>query len=226
MNIFARKIGFYYMNRDWAEKIFDKITSMTDKEYIERMIKSNTLMEIVYKDGTVVRFHKATDQARGYRHHLAYMEAGLSYDIYSTLVMPKIMFKEYGGGQVFVLSSAEALFHEWSDDGFCMDARDYFRMYNKEHYEKIVKQIDERIKKECEIASVNDAIGTQIKLSRLEAISKLGEWAAENPETAECMKRYIDDHETLEEMEEGIDAALRRAKKYAPAMIRILDDCK
>ena len=25
MNIFARKIGFYYMNRDWAEKIFDKM---------------------------------------------------------------------------------------------------------------------------------------------------------------------------------------------------------
>lgn len=209
MNIFARKIGFYYMNRNWAERIFDKIINKTDKEHIKRMIKSSTLMEIVYKDGTVVRFHKTTDQARGYRHHLAYMEAGLSYDVYSTLVMPKMMFKEYGGGQVFILSSAEALFHEWSDDGFCMEAEKYFRLYNKEYYEKIVKQIDERIKKECEIASVNDAIGTQIKLSKLGAISKLGDYAAENPETAECMKRYVD-------IDESIDSVL----------VNILDDCK
>lgn len=175
MNIFARKIGFYYMNRDWAEEIFDKIINMTDKEYIKLMVKSNTLMEIVYKDGTIVRFHKATDQARGYRHHLAYMEAGLSYDVYSTLIMPNVMFYDYGGGQVFVLSSGGTLFHEWNDTGFCIEANEYFRLYNKEYYEKIVKQIDERIKKECEIASVNDAIGTQIKLSKLEAISKLGD---------------------------------------------------
>lgn len=196
MNIFARKIGFFYKNREWAEEIFNKIVESTDGELIERMVKSKTMIEIVYKDGTVVKFIEALEKARGYRFNMIYLEPTIDYEYYSTVAMPYLLTFHFTGPAVaYVLSDSKALYREWGDDSFCVEAGEYYR------------------KKDC-------------RQKASEAIAQLGLWAVNNPEVARHMRKYIDSHETLEEMEDSIDAALKRAKKYAPAMIHILDDCK
>lgn len=220
MNIFARKIHFYYKHREWADAIFDRLNS---EDTGEIWAARRTMGEIVYKDGTVVRFIPATSKARGYRCHLAYIEVnyvgGLDWEFCSTIVMPKLLgeWRNTGPGQVYALSGVGALFGDWEDTGFCIPAKEYFRM-QEDGVKKFIEEMDKRVLKECDIAEYNNELIASVKIAaeadkRLkakEAISKLGDWAAENLETAE----------------EGIDAALKRAKRYAPALVRILDDCK
>ena len=146
MNIFARKISFFYKNREWAEKIFDKILENTDKEFILDVAKRRDDMWIIYKDGTKVSFRKALENCRGFRHHLIYLEPAVSYDFYECVARPKLIGREYGGGQVFVLSDAEALYHG-SIDSFCVDARDY---YFKKYVEKSRINIDDEEIDSCE----------------------------------------------------------------------------
>lgn len=161
MNIFARKIAFFYKNREWAEKIFNKILENTDDDCISTAVKRRDDMSIVYKDGTAVRFKPALENCRGFRHHLIYLEPEVSYDFYECVARPKLIGREYGGGQVFILSDAEALYRG-NIDGFCVDARDYFRLYDirqrememddmhwviahKTLVEQLLKHVDKRI---------------------------------------------------------------------------------
>lgn len=236
MNIFARKIHFYYRHKEWADAIFDRLVKEDEGEILAAR---RYIGEIVYKDETVVRFIPATSNARGYRCHLAYIEAsyvgGLDWEFCSTIVMPKMLgeWRNTGPGQVYALSDVKALMRDLDSEGFCIPAKEYFRM-QEDGVKKFIEEMDKRVLKECDIAEYNNALVADVKIAveadkRLkakEATSKLEDYAAENPETAECMKKYIEDYETLEEKIAGIDAALRRAKKYAPKMIHILDDCK
>lgn len=222
MNIFARKIHFYYKHREWADTIFDRLNS-DDKGEI--WAARRTMGEIVYKDGTVVRFIPATSNARGYRCHLAYIEAsyvgGLDWEFYNCIVAPKMLsdFKKVGPSEVYALSGVGALFGDWEDTGFCIPAKEYFKM-QEDGIKKFIEEMDERVLKECDIAEYNNALVANVKIAaevdkRLkakEAISKLGDWAAEGLETAECMRKYIDNYETLEEMEDSIDAALKEQR--------------
>lgn len=189
MNIFARKIAFFYKNREWAEKIFDKILENTDDDCISTAVKRRDDMNIVYKDGTAVRFKPALENCRGYRHHLIYLEPEVDYLFYECVARPKLIGREYGGGQVFVLSDAESLYGG-NIDGFCVDARDYFRLYDirqrememddmhwviahRSLVELLVKHIDERIEKENKIAKTNDETFTQIKINQMETITEM-----------------------------------------------------
>lgn len=130
MNIFARKIHFYYRHKEWADAIFDRLNNDDEGEI---WAARKAVREIVYKDGTVVRFIPATSQARGYRCHLAYIEAsyvgGLDWEFYRAIVMPKMLgeWRNTGPGQVYALSDVKALMRDLDSTGFCIPAKEYFR---------------------------------------------------------------------------------------------------
>ena len=173
MNIFARKIHFYYRHKEWADAIFDRLVKEDEGEILAAR---RAMKEIVYKDGTVVRFIPATSKARGYKCHLAYIEAsyigGLDWEFYSCIVMPQLLgdFKKVGPSEVYALSGVSALFGDWEDTGFCIPAREYFRA-EADMVNKVVKAIDDRVIKECKIASVNNELDTKVKIAELENFS-------------------------------------------------------
>lgn len=173
MNIFARKIHFYYRHKEWADAIFNRLNSDDEGEI---WAARKAVGEIVYKDGTVVRFIPATSQARGYRCNLAYIEAsyvgGLDWIFCSTIVMPKMLgeWRNAGPGQVYALSDVKALMRDPDSTGFCIPAKEYFRA-EADMVNKVVKAIDDRVIKECEIANVNGELDTKVKIAELENFS-------------------------------------------------------
>lgn len=173
MNIFARKIHFYYRHKEWADAIFDRLVKEDEGEILAAR---RYIGEIVYKDETVVRFIPATSNARGYRCHLAYIEAsyvgGLDWEFCSTIVMPKMLgeWRNTGPGQVYALSDVKALMRDLDSTGFCIPAKEYFRA-EADMIDKVVKAIDDRVIKECEIVSVNNELDTKVKIAELENFS-------------------------------------------------------
>lgn len=228
MNIFARKIGFFYKNREWAEEIFHKIIDMTDTKYLSGIRHARGEMQIIYADGTIVKFVEALEKARCHRFHMIYLEPTISYEFYNNVAMPYLMSFTTGWSSAYVLSDSKALYREWSDTGFCMDAKEYYRQ-RKEAIDQLVKLLDDRIIKECEFAKTHNDLATQIKIAELEnfsksayleelsqkekqlekrlaAINEIGKWVDENPD--------IEDHDT---MEKAIDNTLNEIKKKRPS---------
>lgn len=240
MNIFARKIHFYYRHREWADAIFDRLNGDDEGEI---WAARRAVGEIVYKDGTVVRFIPATSQARGYRCNLAYIEAsyvgGLDWIFCSTIVMPKMLgeWRNTGPGQVYALSDVKALMRDPDSTGFCIPAKEYFRA-QEDMIDKVVKAIDDRVIKECEIANVNDELDTKVKIAELENFSssaQLDDDCADEEsidKTLNDIKKkrpsYTFFHGSLEELEKKAkNGDIAQLDEYGIWWLkRVEDDCK
>ena len=53
-NLFRQRIGIFYNDRDWGEKVFNLVVNELPQEYIEKMYKTRDEMRCELKDGSVI----------------------------------------------------------------------------------------------------------------------------------------------------------------------------
>lgn len=88
MNVLAQKIGIWYKNEEWRDKIFKEILSNIPEDSIRKLIKSSSEKRIELKDGSTIRMISATDTGRGTAINRSFIQEGITYDVYQTIISP------------------------------------------------------------------------------------------------------------------------------------------
>lgn len=71
-------VGVWFKNRDWCEKWFADFLSKIDYNAVDRIIRSKVQPpRIIMKNGNLIKGIPATDNSRGHKMHVAYLEPGL-----------------------------------------------------------------------------------------------------------------------------------------------------
>ena len=71
-------VGVWFKNRDWCEKWFADFLSKINYDAVDRVIRSKVQPpRIIMKNGSLIKGIPATDNSRGYKMHVAYLEPGL-----------------------------------------------------------------------------------------------------------------------------------------------------
>ena len=86
MNNLARNIGIWYYDREWAEKLFEEILNGCPRCSLFRIYRNK--LEIKLTDGTLIRFLNASCTNRAVALTESYIQDGISYDIYLSLIVP------------------------------------------------------------------------------------------------------------------------------------------
>lgn len=86
MNNLARKIGIWYYSREWAEKLFEEICENVPVKAFFKMNKDR--MEFMLIDGTNVKFLKNDNNSRGVALTDSYIQEGMDYTSFCTLISP------------------------------------------------------------------------------------------------------------------------------------------
>lgn len=95
-NIFLQRIGIWYKDAEWRDKMFEQIAKIIPEESIFRIIKNNNEKSIRLKDGSTIKFVSANDCSRGNAFSKSYIQEGISFEVYRTIVSPctKPIFSE------------------------------------------------------------------------------------------------------------------------------------
>ena len=128
MNIFARRIGFFYRTQEWADKVYNTIVR-EDMDYgcIDFARSQRGFKEIAYKDGTMVKVIPAVNGARGNRFDVIYFEPGVDIEIYHCIIAPTLIRDRLRGtGEIYALSDIDALYGKWGDKYYCILAKEYW----------------------------------------------------------------------------------------------------
>ena len=152
MNIFARRIGFFYRTQEWADKVYNTIVREDmGLGCIETARPQKGFKDIVYKDGTMVKVIPAVNGARGNRFDVIYFEPGIDIEIYHCIVAPTLIRNRLRGtGEIYALSDIDALYRNWGDKCYCIAAKEYWMCgepkLDTNFIEKIEKEIDEAMR--------------------------------------------------------------------------------
>lgn len=113
-NIFARRIGIYYKDREWGEKVFMDIKENLPEDIIARTRISRNDMSLLLKDGSFVKIAPADEKSRGYKWDLCYMQEGIDVNIYHVVISRSLLPTPLGNDAI-VIKSADDIFHKWGE---------------------------------------------------------------------------------------------------------------
>lgn len=85
-NFLRRRVGIWYIDREWANKIFNEILAMFPCDVISKVINGSHDMCIYFKDGSFIRMISATDNSRGACYTDSYIQKGISEKLYRELI--------------------------------------------------------------------------------------------------------------------------------------------
>lgn len=131
-NLFRQRIGIFYVNRDWGEKVFDTVVNELPQEYIAKMYKTKDEMRCELKDGSVIIALEARENRRGCKFHKVIIQPEIDLDVWQRLIEPMIW---YQNPRSFV-----AIDNENSKDINLVDAKYY---YAKDYWEEDEDDISE-----------------------------------------------------------------------------------
>ena len=100
-------VGVWFKNRDWCEIWFADFLSKINYDAVDRVIRSKVQPPvIIMKNGSYIRGIPATENSRGHRIHVAYLEPGVrKLDIQPTIIASfghkkGEIYEGFYGGQV------------------------------------------------------------------------------------------------------------------------------
>lgn len=71
-------VGVWFKNKQWCEKWFADFLSKINYDAVDRVIRSKVQPpRIIMKNGNLIKGIPATDNSRGNKMHVAYLEPGL-----------------------------------------------------------------------------------------------------------------------------------------------------
>ena len=83
---FAQRIGIWYLNREWAEDIYQRMCNDIPPILI---LGTDRNRNITMKDGISIQFIPCDAiHSRGCRANLSYIEDGMTQEYYRTVVLP------------------------------------------------------------------------------------------------------------------------------------------
>lgn len=110
-NIFARRIGIYYKDREWGERVFMVIKDSLPEDIIAKARISRNEMSLLLKDGSFVKIVSADDSSRGYKWDLCYMQEGIDIDTYH-IAISRSLWPTPLGNDAIVIKGADDIFHK------------------------------------------------------------------------------------------------------------------
>ena len=113
-NIFSRRIGIYYKDREWGEKVFMDIRESLPEDVIVRTYISRNDMSLLLKDGSFVKAVPADERSRGYKWDLCYMQEGIDLDTYHVAILRSLLLTPLGNDAI-VIKGADDIFHKWGE---------------------------------------------------------------------------------------------------------------
>lgn len=84
----TQKIGIWYKDREWRNKVFNEIISNIPEDSIRKICNNPYDKAIELKDGSTIRMISATESGRGNAVNRSFIQDGISYDVYSTIIYP------------------------------------------------------------------------------------------------------------------------------------------
>ena len=92
-NLFRQRIGIFYVDRDWGEKVFHTVVNELPPEYIEKMYKMRDEMRCELKDGSVIMSLEARESRRGCKFHKVIIQPEIDLDVWQRLIEPMIWYQ-------------------------------------------------------------------------------------------------------------------------------------
>lgn len=86
MNYLARRVGIWYHNRAWADRLFEEIVKNIPQEAIVGCVKNSSTKSITLIDGSRIDFIPSKDCSRGYKFSEVYVQEGIEDDIYMNVI--------------------------------------------------------------------------------------------------------------------------------------------
>lgn len=83
-----QSIGVFYIDRQWALNLFDKIIKLYPKEFIKRIRKSDVTLGIILMDGTTINFVRACEASRGLCFSKVIMQNGINQEMIKSVILP------------------------------------------------------------------------------------------------------------------------------------------
>ena len=86
-------VGVWFKDRDWCEKWFADFLSKINYDAVDRVIRSKIQPpRIIMKNGSYIKGIPATDNSRGHKMHVAYLEPGIrDSDIFDYVIQPTVV---------------------------------------------------------------------------------------------------------------------------------------
>ena len=90
-------VGVWFKNRDWCEKWFADFLSKINYNAVDRVIRSKVQPpRIIMKNGSYIKGIPATDNSRGYKMHVAYLEPGIRESkIFDYVIQPTVVTYDF-----------------------------------------------------------------------------------------------------------------------------------
>lgn len=95
-NNLARKIGIWYHDREWVERLFNDIFAGFPADCISHCRMAGTEIFICLKDGTTIIAYKENTSSRGMALTDSYIQYGIGYDFYATRIRPRTLWGNAG----------------------------------------------------------------------------------------------------------------------------------
>ena len=105
-------VGVWFKNKQWCERWFGDFLSKINYDAVNRVIRSKVQPPIIImKNGNYIKGIPATENSRGYKMHVAYLQPGIKeLEIFDYVIWPTIVtsfghkkgeiYEGFYGGQV------------------------------------------------------------------------------------------------------------------------------
>jgi len=113
-NIFARRIGIYYKDREWGERVFMDVKENLPEDVIVQARIGRNDTSLLLKDGSFVKLVPADERSRGWKWDLCYMQEGIDLDTYHVVILRSLLPMPLGNDAI-VIKSADDIFHNWGE---------------------------------------------------------------------------------------------------------------
>lgn len=90
-------VGVWFKNRQWCEKWFADFLSKINYDAVYKVIRSKVQPpRIMMKNGNYIKGIPATDNSRGYKMHVAYLQSGIrDSDIFNYVIQPTVVTQDF-----------------------------------------------------------------------------------------------------------------------------------
>lgn len=87
----AKLIGVFYQDRQWRDKWFEDFLSKVNKEKIQIVYRGLNNIKIALKNGSYVKSVFLTDNSRGHRMDVIYLDPKIEDKIFYNVVIPLVI---------------------------------------------------------------------------------------------------------------------------------------
>ena len=116
MNNFARNIGIWYRDKDWAEELFNKIYEEYPRYSIFRIYKNSLTLKLV--DGTLIRFFDQNDlRHSGIALTDSYIQEGVNFKLIQERICA---VTKYGAKGLYIINSYDDIRNPQKLEGYYM----------------------------------------------------------------------------------------------------------